>query len=352
MKKVSSAKTLLAGACLFLSVSSMAFAEVKLQGSGASFPFPLYSKWFKDFSKQADDVRVDYQSKGSGAGIQDFTNEVVDFAGSDAAMSDEEIGKVKHGVVLLPVTAGEVVLTYNLDGVKELNLPRDVYPLIFNGTITKWNDPKIAKANPGAALPDKDITVVVRADSSGTTYVFTGHLSAINSEFKGSVGHDKAPQWPQSNRFVKSPKNDGITATVKQTPGSIGYIEYGFAKLTGMPTAKLENKAGKFIGSGPEGGAAALASAEFPKGNLPGSDVADLRSWIFDPAGEKSYPIVSFTWLLFPEKMAADKLGASKKLIEYCITEGQKSSDSLGYIPLPGNVVESVRKEVAKIKGQ
>jgi phosphate transport system substrate-binding protein len=350
MQKFSSAKVLLAGACLAFSFSSVTFADVKLQGSGASFPFPIYSKWFKDFSKTGD-VRVDYQSKGSGAGIQDFTNEVVDFAGSDAAMSDEEISKVKHGVVLLPVTAGEVVLTFNLGGVKELNLPRDVYPEIFSGKISKWNDPKIVKANPGAALPDKDITVVVRADSSGTTYVFTGHLAAINSDFKSTVGHDKAPQWPQSNRFVKSPKNDGITATVKQTPGSIGYIEYGFAKLTGMPSAKLENKAGKFISSGPEGGAAALASAEFPKGNLPGSNIADLRSWVFDPVGEKAYPIASFTWLMFPEKMSADKLAASKKLIEYVITEGQKSADSLGYIPLPSNVVESVRATAGKIQG-
>lgn len=352
MKKVSSAKILLASASLLFSLSSPTFADVKLQGSGASFPFPIYSKWFKDFSKQTDGVRVDYQSKGSGAGIQDITNEVVDFAGSDAAMSDEEIALVKHGVVLLPVTAGEVVLTFNLGDIKELKLPRDVYPQIFSGKISKWNDPKIAKANPGVALPDKDITVVVRADSSGTTYVFTGHLSLINSDFKTIVGHDKAPQWPQSNRFVKSPKNDGITATVKQTPGSIGYIEYGFAKLTGMPSAKLENKAGKFVGSGPESGAAALASAEFPKGNLPGSDIPDLRAWIFDPAGEKAYPIASFTWLLFPKQMSADKLDASKKLIEYCITEGQKSADSLGYIPLPSNVVDSVRKAAGMIQSK
>lgn len=351
MQKFISAKMLLAGACLSFSLVSSTFAEVKLQGSGASFPFPIYSKWFKDFSKETSGVRVDYQSKGSGAGIQDFTNEVVDFAGSDAAMSDEEIGKVKKGVVLLPVTAGEVVLTYNLDGVKELKLPREVYPQIFSGKISKWNDPKIAKANPGVALPDEDITVVVRADSSGTTYVFTGHLAAISSDFKAAVGQDKAPQWPQSNRFVKSPKNDGITATVKQTPGSIGYIEYGFAKLTGMPSAKLENKAGKFISSGPESGAAALASAEFPKGNLPGSTIADLRAWIPDPAGENAYPIASFTWLLLPEKMSADKLDAARKLIEYCITTGQKSADSLGYIPLPDNVVESVRKVAGKIQG-
>lgn len=349
MQKSRSAKTLLAGACLLLSMSS--FAEVKLQGSGASFPFPIYSKWFKDFSKQNSDVRVDYQPKGSGGGIQDFTNGVVDFAGSDAAMDNTEISKVKNGVVLLPVTAGEIVLSYNLDGVKELKLPRDVYPEIFSGKISKWNDPKIAKANPGVKLPDKDITVVVRADSSGTTYVFTGHLAAIDKGFKETIGQDKAPQWPQSNHFIKSPKNDGITATIKQTPGSIGYIEYGFAKLTGMPSALLENKAGKFVAPGPDSGIAALASVEFA-GNLPGSSVPDLRAWIFDPAGEGAYPIATFTWLLFPEKMSADKLAASLKLVEYSITEGQKVADSLGYIPLPQNVVATVREVAKKIQSQ
>jgi phosphate transport system substrate-binding protein len=350
VRKLSSAKTLLAGACLLFSVSSATFADVKLQGSGASFPFPIYSKWFKDFSKQNSDVRVDYQAKGSGGGIQDFTNGVVDFAGSDAAMDDTEISKVKNGVVLLPVTAGEIVLTYNLDGIKDLKLSRDVYPEIFSGKITKWNDPRIAKANPGTKLPDKNITVVVRADSSGTTYVFTGHLATINKGFKDTVGFDKAPQWPQSNHIIKSPKNDGITATVKQTPGSIGYIEYGYAKLTGMPSAQLENKAGKFVSPGPESGAAALASAQFPTGNLPGSSVPDLRAWIFDPAGEAAYPIASFTWLMFPEKMNADKLAASMKLIEYGITEGQKVADSLGYIPLPENVVSTVRTVAKKIQ--
>lgn len=350
MHKFSSTKTLLASACLLFSISSSSIADVKLQGSGASFPFPIYSKWFKDFSKQNSDVRVDYQAKGSGGGIQDFTNGVVDFAGSDAAMDDVEISKVKHGVVLLPVTAGEVVLTFNLDGIKDLKLPRDVYPEIFSGKITKWNDPKITAANPGTKLPDKDITVVVRADSSGTTYVFTGHLAAINKGFKDTVGHDKAPQWPQSNRIIKSPKNDGITATVKQTPGSIGYIEYGYAKLTGMPSAQLENKAGKFVSPGPESGVAALASAEFPKGNLPGSDIPDLRAWIFDPAGDGAYPIASFTWLMLPEKMKADKLAASMKLIEYSITEGQKVADSLGYIPLPESVVSTVREVAKKVQ--
>lgn len=330
--------------------SPAAFAEVRLNGSGASFPFPIYSKWFKDFSKANENVRVDYQSKGSGAGIQDFTNEVVDFAGSDAAMSDEEIAKVKNGVVLLPMTAGEIVLTYNLKGVDELKLPRDVYPEIFMGKVTKWNDPKIAAANPGVELPDEDITVVVRSDSSGTTYVFTGHLQTISEEFKGSVGQGKSPQWPKSNNFVKSPKNDGITATVKQTPGSIGYIEYGFAKLTKAPVALLENKDGKFVAPGPESGAAALASAEFPAGNLPGSDVPDLRAWVYDPAGEKAYPIATFTWMLFPGKMGEERAKAARELIEYCLTEGQKSADAMGYIPLPENVVETTRKVSQKIQ--
>lgn len=351
MKIPSFLRTAIVSGCLSIAAfSPAAFAEVKLNGSGASFPFPIYSKWFKDFSKATDGVRVDYQSKGSGAGIQDFINQVVDFAGSDAAMSDEEIGKVKNGVVLLPMTAGEIVLTYNLEGVDELKLPRSVYPEIFMGKITKWNDPKIADANPGVSLPDKDITVVVRSDSSGTTYVFTGHLDTISKVFKSSIGQAKAPQWPKSNNFVKSPKNDGITATVKQTPGAIGYIEYGFAKLTKAPVALLENKEGKFVSPGPETGAAALASAEFPQGNLPGTEVPDLRAWVYDPAGEKAYPIATMTWMLFPEKMGAEKAKAARALVEYCLTEGQKSADAMGYIPLPENVIATVREVSQKIQ--
>jgi phosphate transport system substrate-binding protein len=338
-------------ACLSVGgFSPAAFADVTLIGSGASFPAPIYSKWFKDFSKSQTGIRVDYQSKGSGAGIQDFINQVVDFAGSDAAMTDEEIAKVKNGVVLLPMTAGEIVLTYNLKGVNELKLPRDVYPEIFMGKITKWNDPKIAQANPGAKLPDQDITVVVRSDSSGTTYVYSGHLSAINQEFKSSIGQSKSPQWPKSNKFVKAPKNDGITATVKQTPGAIGYIEYGYAKLTKAPAAQIENKDGKFVAPGPESGAAALASAEFPAGNLPGSDVPDLRVWVYDPSGASAYPIATFTWLLFPVKQDPNKAKAARTLVEYCLTQGQKSADALGYIPLPENVVQTVRQVSQKIQ--
>ncbi|MCP5425663.1 MAG: phosphate ABC transporter substrate-binding protein PstS [Gammaproteobacteria bacterium] len=351
MKIASLLKSVIISGCLTAVVfAPAAFAEVKLNGSGASFPFPIYSKWFKDFSKENKAARVDYQSKGSGAGIQDFLNEVVDFAASDAAMNDDEISKAKNGVVLLPMTAGEIVLTYNLKGVKELKLPRAVYPEIFTGKITKWNDPKIVAANPGVKLPDESITVVVRSDSSGTSYVFSGHLSVISEDFKSTVGQEKSPQWPNSDKFVKAPKNDGVTATVKQTPGAIGYIEYGYAKLTKAPIAELENKEGKFVAAGPESGAAALASAEFPADNLPGSDVPDLRAWIYDPAGESSYPIATFTWMLFPTKMGAEKAKIAHELIEYCLTKGQKIADSMGYIPLPKNVVEKNREVAQKIQ--
>lgn len=338
------AKSILIVGTLIGAMSSMsAHAELKLNGSGASFPAPLYNKWFKDYSKMTDGVRVDYQSKGSGAGIRDFINETVDFAASDAAMKDSEIEQVKKGAILLPMTAGEVVLSYNLDGVKELKLPRDVYPEIFMGKVTKWNDPKIVAANPGVKLPDEKITVVVRSDSSGTSYVFTNHLSAINPEFKASVGAAKSPNWSDSAKIVKAPKNDGVTATIKQTPGSIGYIEYGFAKLTKSPTAQLQNQAGKYIPAGGETGAAALATTTFPEGNLPGTEIPDLRAWATDPAGEDAYPIASFTWLLVYKDQEDDKAAAMRDLIEYMVTKGQESSEAMGYIPLPANVVDKVR---------
>ena len=345
------ARSVLTALCVTgLMMAGQAQADVKLVGSGASFPFPIYSKWFKDFSKQADGIRVDYQAKGSGAGIQDFINNTVDFAASDAAMNEEEMAQVKQGSVLLPMTAGEVVLAFNLDGVDELKLPRDVYPQIFTGKITKWNDPKIAEANPGADLPDEDITVVVRSDSSGTTYVFTGHLAAIDEEFASTVGQAKSPQWPKSNSFVKAPKNDGITATIKQTPGAIGYIEYGYAKLTKAKSAMLENASGNYVAAGAESGAAALASAEFPEGNLPGSDVPNLISWVTDPAGADAYPIASFTWLLLYRDQDDEKAAALRELVEYCLTEGQKSADALGYIPLPENVIAKVRDAVSLVQ--
>lgn len=317
-------------------------ADMRLVGSGASFPFPIYSAWFKDFSRKTSGVTVDYQAKGSGAGIQDLINRTVDFAASDAAMTPEQIAQVKDGVVLLPMTAGEIVLAYNLPGQPQnLKLPRDVYPDIFLGKITKWNDPRIAAANPDITLPDLPITVVRRSDASGTNFVFTKHLSAISPAFKEKVGFGTTVSWPQSDKLVAAPKNDGVTATIKQTPGAIGYIEYGYAKLTKANTALLQNAAGNYIAAGDASGAAALASAQLP---------ADLIAWVEDPAGPESYPIVSFTWMLFYEKQDAQKAENLRKLVAYGLSDGQKIADSMGYIPLPSSVVEKVKAASEKIQ--
>ncbi len=346
-------KTFLTATAFALSASIVCIApasaqDLRLTGSGASFPFPLYSSWFKDFSKQTPGVTVDYQAKGSGAGIQDFINNTVDFAASDAAMEDGDIAKVKQGVVLLPMTAGEIVLSYNLEGVKELKLPRAVYVDIFSGKIAKWSDPKIAAANPGVKLPDQNITVVARSDASGTTYVFTGHLSAVSEEFKQTIGHGTTAQWPTS--FVKAPKNDGVTATIKQTPGAIGYIEYTYAMATKQPMAILQNKAGKYVAPGDEAGKAALASAVFPSKTLPGSNAPDLRVWVSDPASEKAYPIATFTWMLFYQDQDDAKAKVLRDLVEYGLTKGQAMAPKMGYISLPDNVITQVKKATALIQ--
>jgi phosphate transport system substrate-binding protein len=320
---------------------SAAQDKVRLIGSGASFPFPIYSAWFKAFGKTPDGAMVDYQAKGSGAGVQDLINKTVDFAATDSAMSDDQMKKVPGGVQLLPMTAGEVVLAYNVPGVKDLKLPRDVYPAIFLGKITKWNDPKIVAANPGAKLPDQQITVVRRADSSGTTFVFTNHLAAVNEEWKKGPGVGNTVNWPASDKMVASPKNDGVTATIKQTKGSIGYIEYSYAKLAKVDSAALQNRAGQYVAAGGEGGEHALAAAKLPP---------DMRLWLSDPEGAKAYPITTFTWMAFYKKYDDPKKAAAvKKLIDYCLTEGQKISDKMGYLPLPQSVIGEVRKAAASI---
>src|SRR5262245_54465180 len=316
---------------------------LRLTGSGATFPFPLYSAWFKSFGQKHRGVTVDYQGKGSGAGIQDLINHTVDFAASDAAMTDEQIAKVPGGVQLMPMTAGEIVLAYNLPGnPKNLKLPRDVYASIFLGKTTKWSDPKLKAANPGVSLPDLDITVVRRADSSGTTYVFTNHLAAISEEWAKGPGIGTTVNWPKSDKFVASPKNDGVTATIKQTPGAIGYIEYAFAKFAKIDIALLQNKAGQYVAPGGEGGPAALASVQMP---------ANLRAWVPDPEAAKAYPIATYTWMLFyKENKDPKKAAALRELVDYCLNDGQKLSAQMGYIPLPDNVAAVVRKSAASIQ--
>ena len=325
-----------------LSTPAAAQERVRLTGSGASFPFPLYSAWFKAFSARSKGITVDYQSKGSGGGIQDFINHTVDFAASDAAMTDEDIAKVKEGVQLLPLTAGEIAIIYNVAGVKGLKLPRDVYPAIFLGKITRWSDPRIKAANPGINIPDGDITVVRRADSSGTTFVFTQHLSAVNDEWKKGPGAGTSVKWPASDKIVAAPKNDGVAATVRQTPGSLGYVEYAFAKFSKLEMAHLQNRAGQYSVPGEKGGQEALASVKLPP---------DLRAWLPDPEGAKAYPIATYTWLLAYKKNSDPKKAAAlRELVDYCLTEGQKTSAQMGYIPLPESVLATVRKAVASVQ--
>jgi phosphate transport system substrate-binding protein len=331
----------LAVAGLLTAIPAAQAQDLRLIGSGASFPFPIYAAWFKDFSKTAG-ATVDYQAKGSGAGIQDFIKKTVDFAASDAAMTDEEMAKVDGGVLLLPMTAGEIVLAYNLPGNPTgLKLPRDVYPDIFLGKITKWNDPRLVAANPGMKLPDTPITVVRRSDSSGTTYLFTRHLSAISPAFKSGPGVGTSVQWPSSDKIVAAPKNDGVTATIKQTPGAIGYIEYGYAKLTKATTAQLQNKTGKFVEPSLASGQAALAAAQFPP---------DLRVWVDDPEGAEAYPIAGFSWMLFYKKQDPKKAEVLRKMVDYSLGKGQTMADSMGYIPLPPAVVEKVKAAAKDIQ--
>ena len=332
-----------AGVTLCVANPALAQEKVRLTGSGASFPAPIYLTWFKDFSKKTTGVTVDYQSKGSGAGVQDFLNNTVDFAASDSAMKEEDMAKVAEGVQLLPMTAGEIVLAYNLPGNPQgLKLPREVYSNIFLGKITQWNDPALVAANPDIQFPDLPITVVVRADSSGTTAVFTKHLAAINPEFNSTLGEGNTVNWPASDKFIKSPKNDGVTATVRQTPGAIGYIEYGFAKLAKVDFAQLQNKAGNYVVPNAESGAEALAAVKMPE---------SLVAWLPDPDGAKSYPITSYTWMIFRKHNENPaKAKAMREMVEYGLTEGQKIADSMGYIPLPQVVIDQVRKAAANIQ--
>jgi phosphate transport system substrate-binding protein len=328
---------------LIITFTGSALADIRLTGSGATFPFPIYTTWFKNYHQSHKDILVNYQGKGSGAGIKDFINHTVDFAGSDAAMTDEEMAQVKEGVQLLPMTAGSIVLAYNIPGVAEgLKLSREAYSKIFNAQIKKWNDPLIAKDNPGVKLPDLEITVVRRADSSGTTFVFTKHLSAISEEWAKGPGFGTTVKWADTDKIVAAPKNDGVTATIRQTPGSIGYIEYGFASLAKVPMASLENKEGKFVAPTAESGSAALAKVKLPE---------DMRVWLPDPDGDRSYPIATYTWMMFYKKYDdPQKAEAIRNVVEYCLKEGQKVSEKMGYLPLPDNVVQEVLNASKNIK--
>jgi phosphate transport system substrate-binding protein len=351
----------LAGAAAALAAAGTVSAEPQLSGAGASFPFPLYATWLKQFARDpavraaynSTGARVDYAATSSDAGVQALVAGDVDFAGSDRSIDDDdEAETIERGVVALPMTAGSVVLAYNLPGVEDLRLPRSVYPQIFSGAISTWEDPQIAAANPGIALPPQDIVVVVRTDPARAKDVLTAHLSAIDAGFRRDIGRARAPEWPEDAGFIRASLNDGVAAAIARTPGAIGYLDDGYAKLAGWrQIALLENKSGRFIAPGPETGAAALAAVPFPDAELPGG-ARDLRAQDRDPAADNAYPITAMTFMLFyATGYTSERAAAVHDLIDYCSSDAaQEQAPGLGYVPLPNAVLSRVREAAGAIQ--
>jgi phosphate transport system substrate-binding protein len=304
---------------------------LQLQGAGATFPAPLYKKWLEEYHKHHPEVQLSYDAVGSGEGTKRFMAGSVDFGASDAAMTDEEMHAVDRGVQLVPATAGSIVLAYNLDGLGgELKLARDVYVDIFLGHIKTWDDPRLQAANPGLHLPGETIAVVGRQDSSGTTYAFTNHLSAISDKWRDrGPGVGRVIDWP-GNAMV-APGNEGVAGRIKQSRGAIGYVEYGIAQRAGLQMAWLENKAGRFVQPHGGSGLATLLHVDLPE---------NLRAFFPDPDGQDSYPIVTYSWLLLYKQYGdQQKAAALKHYVRWCLTEGQAFNETLGYVRLAPPVV-------------
>lgn len=315
-------------------------ATTTLNGSGATFPAPLYQRWAAQFHKDHPDVSINYQGIGSGAGVNNFLKGLTDFCASDVAMTDQEIAKVKEGVIMIPATAGTIVFSYNLPEVPTLNLSREAYVGILLGKITAWNDPVILKNNPtiGSLTNLPPITVVTRSDGSGTTALLTGHLAAINAEFAEKVGVGRSVKWPVG---LSGKGNDGVTALIKQTRGSLGYMEFGFAKNNQLPMAVLENKAGELVVPSSISGAASLATIQLPQ---------NLRDFAYDPTGRDNYPITGFTWIILKKEYPAEKKIALENFMTYALTTGQLIAPQLGYLPLPASVVQKAQEALAQLK--
>jgi phosphate transport system substrate-binding protein len=315
-----------------------------LTGAGATFPYPIYSKWFHDYAQQSG-VKINYQSIGSGGGIRQLSEQTVDFGASDAPMSDAEMAKAKGGPVLhIPTVLGAVVVTYNLPGVPTgLKLTGDVVADAFLGKIRKWNDPRIASLNPGAKLPNTDILVVHRSDGSGTTYIFSDYLSAVSPAWKTAPGKGKELAWPTG---LGAKGNEGVAGQIKQTPGAIGYVELAYAKQNNLPTAAIRNAAGQFVVPSIDAVTAAAAGAAE---KLPPN--TDYRLSIVNAPGATAYPISSFTWLLLYKNEPDTAKG--RKLVDFvkwALHTGEQSAASLDYAPLPAALVSRLDSAVSTIQ--
>lgn len=333
-------------ACLAVAAVVWAQGALSITGAGATFPAPVYTKWFDEYHKLHSDIQINYQAIGSGGGIRQITEGTVDFGASDGPMTDEQLKTYqdKHGFPILhfPTVLGGVVPTYNIPGVTAaLKFTPEALAGIYLGTITKWNDPAIAGPNSGVSLPGSDIIVVHRSDGSGTTYIWTDYLSKVSSAWKDKVGKSTSVNWPVG---LGGQGNPGVAGLVKQTPNSIGYVELIYAIQTNMPYGLVKNAAGVFVKASLESVTAAAAGAAK---SMP----ADFRVSITDAPGKETYPIASFTWLLIPSKIQdAAKRDAIKAFITWMVTDGQNYTEALAYAKLPRQVVAQEEKALSKVQ--
>ena len=324
---------------LLAGVTATASAQMMINGAGATFPYPIYSKWFDEYAKVDPSVRFNYQSIGSGGGQKQILAQTVDFGASDGPMTDDNLTKAPGKILHIPTVAGAVVLTYNLPENPALKLDADAIAGIFLGQIKKWNDPKLTALNSGTKLPDQEIVVVHRSDGSGTTFIFTDYLSKVSGEWKEKVGNNTSVNWPAG---IGGKGNEGVSGQVKQTPGAIGYVELIYATQNKMPYAEVKNTAGEFVKPSLESITAALSTGDIPE---------DFRFSITNAPGKDAYPICGATWLLVYEQQKDAAKG--KKLVEFlkwAAKDGEKMAKDLQYAPLPDTLQQRVLKRIDEIK--
>ena len=334
-------RKLLAFALLAVLVAAPAWAQ-NINAAGATFPYPIYSKWFDEYHKLHPNVQINYQSIGSGGGIRQLLDKTVDFGASDGPMTDEQLQQAGFKILHFPTVLGAAVPSYNIPGVTgELKFTPEALAGIFLGKVTKWNDPAVAGANPGVKLPADDIVVIHRSDGSGTTYIWTDYLSKVSSEWQSKVGKNTSVNWPVG---LGGKGNEGVAGLLKQTPDSIGYVELIYAIQNSLPYGTVKNSAGEFIKASLAGVSAAAAGAAK---SMP----EDFRVSITNPPGKDAYPISSFTWLLIPAQIQdSAKKAAIKDFLGWMLTSGQQFSEPLAYAKLPKEVVAKEQKALALIQ--
>jgi phosphate transport system substrate-binding protein len=332
----------LTSALFSLALAASGFGQTLINGAGATFPYPIYSKWFDEFHKLHPDFQINYQSIGSGGGIRQLEAGTVDFGASDQPMTDDQLKKQKTHVLHFPTVLGGVVATYSIPGItQELNLTPEAIAGVFLGTVKKWNDPAIAKFNAGVKLPAADIVVVHRSDGSGTTFIWTDFLSKTSPDWKGKVGSGTSVNWPVG---LGAKGNEGVAGLVKQTPNSVGYVELIYAVHNNMPYGRVRNSAGVFV-------KAELASVTAAAAGFANEMPADFRVSITNAPGKTAYPISSFTWLLVPNQIAdGTKKKALVEFLHWMLGPGQRMTEALAYAPLPKAVVAREIKQISEIQ--